>query len=106
MNWKNQDTCYSPGIKPTSADLSSEHHYLPNPAECAPIFGNHARHLSDDECAHLGERSEGLSGRTVKDICEFTERRWARNVLVKKLEPTAPPFDYYRHSLRLWKEGK
>jgi len=47
-----------------------------------------------------------MSGRTVKDICEFTERRWARNVLVKKIEPTAPPFDYYRHSLRLWKESK
>ncbi len=79
---------------------------LPNPAERAAIFGNYARHLTDDERAHLGERSDGMSGRTVKDICEFTERRWARNVLVKKIEPTAPPFDYYRHSLRLWKENK
>ena len=79
---------------------------LPNAAERAAIFGNYACHLSDDERAHLGERSDGMSGRTIKDQCEFAERRWARNVLVKKLEPTAPPFDYYRHALKVWKESK
>jgi hypothetical protein len=79
---------------------------LPNAAERAAIFGNYAKHLSDDERAHLGERSEGVSGRTIKDLCELAERRWARNVLVKKLEPTAPPFDYYRHALKVWRESK
>jgi SpoVK/Ycf46/Vps4 family AAA+-type ATPase len=79
---------------------------LPNAAERAAIFGNYAQHLSEDERAHLGERSDGVSGRTIKDLCEYTERRWARKVIIKKLEPSAPPFDFYRQSLRLWKESK
>ncbi|MBN2161005.1 MAG: ATP-binding protein [Spirochaetes bacterium] len=79
---------------------------LPNTAERAAIFGNYARHLSEAERSHLGERSEGLSGRTIKDICELTERRWVRKALIKKQEPTAPPFEFYRQSLRIWKESK
>ncbi len=79
---------------------------LPNAAERAAIFANYAKKLAEAECAHLGERSEGLSGRNIKDICEYTERRWARKVLVKNLEPAAPPFDFYRNTLRIWKETK
>jgi len=79
---------------------------MPNAAERAAIFSNYARHLSEDECSHLGERSDNLTGRNIKDICEFTERRWARNVLVKKAEPSAPSFDFYRQTLRMWKEMK
>jgi SpoVK/Ycf46/Vps4 family AAA+-type ATPase len=79
---------------------------MPIPAERAAIFSNYARHLSEDECAHLGDRSDGLSGRNIKDICEFTERRWARNILVKRAEASAPSFDFYRQTLRMWKEIK
>ena len=45
-----------------------------------------------------------LSGRNIRDICEYTERRWARKLLVKKLEASVPDFDFYRHALRGWKE--
>ncbi len=79
---------------------------LPNAVERAAIFANYAKHLEENECSHLGERSEGLSGRNIKDICEFTERRWARKILIKKTEPSPPPFDFYRQSLRIWKETK
>jgi SpoVK/Ycf46/Vps4 family AAA+-type ATPase len=79
---------------------------LPNAAERAAIFSNYAKNLAEAECSHMGERSEGLSGRNIKDICEYTERRWARKVLVKKLELSAPPFDFYRQTLRIWKETK
>lgn len=79
---------------------------LPNAAERAAIFSNYAKQLSGDECVHLAERSDGLAGRNIKDICEFTERRWARKMLVKKEGASVPPFDYYRQTLRMWKETK
>ncbi len=79
---------------------------MPNAAERGAIFSNYAHHLAAEEFAHLGERSEGLTGRNIKDICEFTERRWARNILVKKIAPTAPSFDFYRQTLRIWKDMK
>ncbi|HOW80924.1 MAG TPA: ATP-binding protein [Spirochaetota bacterium] len=79
---------------------------LPNSAERASIFSNYAMHLGPEECALLGERSDGMSGRTIKDLCEFAERRWARKIMAKSLEPSAPPIEYYRHSLRVWKDNQ
>ncbi|MCU0847592.1 MAG: AAA family ATPase [Spirochaetes bacterium] len=79
---------------------------LPNQPERSAIFSNYAVHLTPDECAVLGERSDGLAGRNIKDICEFAERRWVRMVLVKKLDPEAPPFEYYKQALRLWTGGR
>jgi SpoVK/Ycf46/Vps4 family AAA+-type ATPase len=79
---------------------------LPNSAERAAIFANYAKNLAEAECSHIGEKSEGLSGRNIKDICEFTERRWARKILVKKLKPSAPPFEFYMQTLRMWKETR
>ncbi len=75
----------------------------PNNEERAAIFSNYARHLSDDECSHLGLKSANLTGRNIKDICEQTERRWVRKIIVKNIEAAPPPFDYYRQSLQLWK---
>lgn len=75
---------------------------LPNASERAAIFGNYACHLNEEELAVLGERSETLSGRNIKDVCEFAERRWARKILIQKLEPSAPPGEYYRRSIALW----
>ena len=82
----------------------SIHFPLPTARERAAIFGNYARHLSESELDALGGASEGLSGRNIRDICEYTERRWARKLLVKKLEASVPDFDFYRHALRGWKE--
>ncbi|MCP4133954.1 MAG: ATP-binding protein [bacterium] len=75
---------------------------LPNASEIASIFGNYACHLSKEECGVLGERGEGLSGRNIKDVSEFTERRWARKILVQKMEPSPPPFEYYKQTIRMW----
>jgi len=77
---------------------------LPNGKERAAIFSNYATHLSAEECAVLGERSEDFSGRAIKDMCEFAERGWARKVLVKKLEPAPPPFEYYKHAIQVRKK--
>ncbi len=77
---------------------------LPNQAERASIFSNYAAHLNAEECGILGQRGDALSGRNIKDVCEFAERRWARKILVKKLEPAPPPFEYYRHALQVLKK--
>ena len=74
---------------------------LPVSAERAAIFSGYAKTLSPEECAVLGERSDGLSGRNIKDLCEFTERRWARKIIIKNLEISPPPFEYYKHSIKL-----
>jgi SpoVK/Ycf46/Vps4 family AAA+-type ATPase len=78
---------------------------FPNEEERASIFANYAVHLSEEECLHLASKSSGITGRNIKDICELTERRWARKILVQKLEATAPPFEYYKQSIQLWKNS-
>jgi hypothetical protein len=78
---------------------------LPGSDERASIFSNYARHLTEEECKMLGEKSEGLSGRNIKDTCEFTERRWARTILVKKIDPAPPPADYYKRCINMWKNN-
>ena len=78
---------------------------FPNEDERASIFSNYAIHLSEEECLHLSSKSNGITGRNIKDICELTERRWARKILVQKLEASAPPFEYYKQSIQLWKNS-
>ncbi len=75
---------------------------LPNQLERAAIFSNYARHLSETDLNAIGNISEGLSGRNVKDICEYSERRWARKIIIKKEEISAPPVEYYKYSVNLW----
>jgi len=79
---------------------------LPNTSERASIFSNYSKHLSTDECKFLGEKSECLSGRNIMDICELAERRWARKILIKKLKPSTPPFEYYKQTIRIWQNEK
>lgn len=77
---------------------------LPNEKERAAIFANYATHLSAEETTALGVACEGLSGRTIKDVCEIAERRWARKLIIKQQSASPPDFDYYRHSLRIWSD--
>ncbi len=78
------------------------HFPLPSAQERSAIFGNYARHLSQAELHELAALSEGLSGRTIKDVCEFAERRWARMLIVKNLPASLPEFKYYKHSVKQW----
>ncbi len=77
----------------------------PNEEERASIFSGYAIHLTEEECSHLGLKTPNCTGRNIKDICELTERRWARKIMTKNLEVTPPPFDYYRQSVQLWKNS-
>jgi SpoVK/Ycf46/Vps4 family AAA+-type ATPase len=78
------------------------HFPLPNDAERAAIFANYAVHLAGDELKKIASSTENLSGRSIKDICEFAERRWARKLIVQNLEPSPPPFKYYRYAANIW----
>lgn len=69
---------------------------MPNAAERAAIFASYARHLSPDETAELGKGSPEFSGRNIRDICEYAERRWARKIIAEKLEASAPPAALYK----------
>ncbi len=78
------------------------HFPLPNEKERAAIFARYAKHLSDEELLPLATISEGLSGRNIRDVCEYTERRWARQLIIKKIDPRAPTPEFYRNSVNRW----
>lgn len=78
------------------------HFPLPDEKERAAIFGNYATHLGAEELDILGKSGEMLSGRNIRDICEFAERRWARKVIVKNLPAAPPAFEYYKYAVRVW----
>jgi len=74
---------------------------LPNSKERASIFANYAVHLNEEELHILGDKSEGLSGRNIKDVCEHAERRWARKLIIKNEEISTPPVEYYKHAVNM-----
>ncbi|MDY6934096.1 MAG: ATP-binding protein [Spirochaetota bacterium] len=78
------------------------HFPLPNLRERASIFSTYAAHLNEGELEALARVCDGISGRNIKDICEFAERRWARRLIIKKLSASVPPYEYYTQALRLW----
>ncbi|MCB1309280.1 MAG: ATP-binding protein, partial [Leptospiraceae bacterium] len=67
------------------------HFPLPEAKERASIFKSYAHHLSIEELSDLARASKGISGRTIQDICEYTERRWARMLIADQKSPCAPP---------------
>ena len=75
---------------------------LPDAKERAAIFGGYARHIDKNDLLSFGEQTQGISGRSIKDICEYTERRWARKIIIQKAEAVAPPAEYYRYSINSW----
>ncbi|MEQ8351592.1 MAG: ATP-binding protein [Leptospiraceae bacterium] len=76
---------------------------LPNEPERASIFQSYASHLSPEALSVLGRESDGLSGRTIQDICESAERRWARQLIEKKQALSSPEAETY---IRVLKEKK
>ena len=78
------------------------HFPLPNEKERSAIYSNYAAHLNEEEIGSISKISGNFSGRNIKDICEFAERRWARKLIIKNMEPSPPPVDYYKHAVRVW----
>ena len=71
------------------------HFPLPNVQERALIFLNYAQHLDNQKLEPLAHTSKGLSGRNIEDICEYTERRWARQLIAEQKSVSPPPLDLY-----------
>lgn len=76
---------------------------LPDLSERAAIFKGYARQLSGDDLKKLAGLSEGLSGRSIEDICRYAERRWARILIKRGGEASAPPADLYLQITADWK---
>ncbi|KAG2449715.1 hypothetical protein HYH02_005242 [Chlamydomonas schloesseri] len=66
-------------------------------AECRKlILKQYAQQLSDGELGQLAERTPGMSGRDLRDVCEHTERRWASKIIRGEVrEEELPPLSEY-----------
>lgn len=79
---------------------------LPELAERAAIFSLYARHLDKNDLVGLADISAGLSGRHIQDICEYAERRHARNLIEQNLPPSPPSAELYLEVTRNRLEGE
>lgn len=69
---------------------------LPGREEIRAIYRTYAKHLKSEELIDLAAVSEGLSGRNIRDICEYAERRHARILLATPgTAASAPPPSVY-----------
>ncbi len=71
------------------------HFPLPSIPERNSIFRVYASHLSQQELLALAQASEELSGRNIEDICEYTERYWARKTIMEQKQISSPPGELY-----------
>lgn len=77
---------------------------LPDLEERAAILGNYAIHLTEKEKVKISQEMEGFSGRSIKDFCDYVERKWATILIEKRMPPTYPPFHIYKDSINLLKK--
>ena len=64
---------------------------LPNENERKAIIGNYAQHLTDENLLDLASRTDGMSGRDIKNLCERVERSWASELIIRKVDTITPP---------------
>ncbi|GLI66086.1 hypothetical protein VaNZ11_009808 [Volvox africanus] len=69
---------------------------IPDAACRQLILRQYAKQLEDSELAQLAERTVGMSGRDLRDVCEHTERRWASKIIRGEVrEEDLPPLAEY-----------
>jgi len=68
---------------------------LPDEFERSAIFSTYARHLSEAELKSISRAAEGLSGRNIRDVCEYAERSWARQLIQSGGNITPPDGNLY-----------
>ncbi len=79
---------------------------MPNPKERAAILGTYAIHLPEKDRMELSNEMEGFSGRNIKDFCDYVERKWATQIIEKKLELSPPPLQIYSTSIQVLAKSK
>lgn len=80
--------------------------HLPNLEERVGIFRNYAMQLSNTDLERLAQESDGISGRNIKDVCEYSERRWASKLLREHESEGLPPLEEYLASLKTRRENR
>jgi SpoVK/Ycf46/Vps4 family AAA+-type ATPase len=88
-------------------DMSIQFPY-PNQEERKDIFKVHAKHLDEKSnrawLLKLAEKSSGMSGRDIRDLCMHAEREWASHLIKSgkhndSSSITAPPAKFYEDAL-------
>ena len=70
------------------------------------IFARYAKQLDGGELKVLADKSAGLAGRDIRNVCEDAERRWAAFVLRGESDEFKVPFQLYLASLENRKSVK
>lgn len=73
---------------------------LPNKNERKAIFSLYAQQLPDEQIDLLAQKSDGFSGREIENICNDSERIWARMMIKNGREVTTPPLMQYLEALK------
>lgn len=76
---------------------------LPDEKSREEIYSRYAKQLSDKELSQLVLKSENLSGRNIKDICEHAERSHISKILNSEIsrDNLTPSIDEYLNSLKV-----
>ncbi|KDO15769.1 hypothetical protein SPRG_18694 [Saprolegnia parasitica CBS 223.65] len=74
---------------------------LPDDATRAAVFQRYAKQLSSADLETLAHHTSGKSCRDIKEICEYTERKWASHVLRnEQLATSTPNVDAYLAAIK------
>lgn len=73
---------------------------LPIQEEIAEILHTYAQHLEKEERMLLALDMDGMSGRNIRDFCDSVERKWSTELILLGSPLQAPPFSFYRDSLK------
>eukprot|EP00612_Vaucheria_litorea_P002371 CAMPEP_0171458494 /NCGR_PEP_ID=MMETSP0945-20130129/4153_1 /TAXON_ID=109269 /ORGANISM="Vaucheria litorea, Strain CCMP2940" /LENGTH=247 /DNA_ID=CAMNT_0011984319 /DNA_START=107 /DNA_END=846 /DNA_ORIENTATION=- len=72
---------------------------LPDTSSRAAIFELYASQLTSNEHEKLARISDHLSCRDIKDVCETAERKWASDLIHKKVSKAVPGVEVYEKSI-------
>jgi len=79
---------------------------LPEQQERVAIFATYAKHLPQEALESLAQKTDGCSGRSIKDICASAECCWAATLLEKQASFALPPVEEYLLVLQTRHEGQ
>ncbi|ETV67412.1 hypothetical protein, variant 1 [Aphanomyces astaci] len=68
---------------------------LPDKATREAVFHRYAKQLTDEDLHQLAAATATWSCRDIKELCEYTERKWASQVLRKQQDSPVPSVEAY-----------
>lgn len=64
---------------------------LPDASTRRAVFQRYAKHLNQSTLYELAEKSDGMSCRDIKDVCEHAERKYASELISKQTKIVGMP---------------